>query len=528
MTEEAQKQRYAVVEFETSQNKRSNKIIEITILILEEESENQAKIIDTYNSLINPETKIAPEVLESTGITLEEIAEAPIFAAIAEDIEHFTEGSTLLVCDQKEKKKLLDKEFKKAAVEFKRDYISLEDIVKKELPEIKEFDLDLICSELEITKSEHHKSRDHAIVILEIFQNLHYKIKTNNGVEISYSKIHNAHPALDLKLLSKLSSRSGLLQLYNDGQAVYVERFQSLSREVPKYLLFFKKEYDQEIDSIQTAQFHDPLIALLKKEERIRRLKPTLNYNNRKKAWGVFHNENPFDLKVMPLLKGQGTLLHFAASEEEALHWIDVQKQVASQDEYTYIDMDDKKLMARQKKESERLLRSKVRPLLEYPHDDFVVMGPGRDDDELSCHFFVKRKLFGHAFLSGQQVFALDKCPPSVKPIKENDFLKFLILKELEIWGKGNSVDHSIKVFSSEKKVTTNSNPNRASSHTNSKSGHKKKSSKTSHHKHKKPKHRFKKPGGGNGNGNGNGASNGNGNSSGNGNGNKAKVSHNA
>lgn len=513
MTEETQNKRYAVLEFETSQNKRSNKIIEISILILEEEeNEKQAKIVDTYNSLINPETKIAPEVLESTGITLEEISAAPNFADQAEDIEHFTEGCTLLVCEQKEKKKLLDKEFKKAGVEFKRDYLSIEDIVEKELSEVKTFDLDKVCESLEITKSEHHKSIDDAIAITEIFQNLHYKINTNNGVEISYSKIHKAHPALDLKLLSKLSSRSGLLQLYNEGKAVYVERFQSLSREVPKYLLFFKKEFDQEVDSIQIAQFHDPLIALLKKEERIRRLKPTLNYQQRKVAWGVFHTENPFDLKVMPLLKGQGTLLHFADDEEEAHRWIDIQKQVASQDEYTYVDMDDKKLMARLKKEREKLLRAKVRPLLEYPHDNFVVMGPGRDDDELSCHFFVKRKLFGHAFLSGQQVYSLDKCPPTVKPIKENDFLKFLILKELEVWGKGNNVDHSIKVFNSEKKSTANSNPNRISSSNSGKNHHKKKSSKAGHHKHKKTKHRFKKSGPSNGNSNGN----------------KAKVNHNA
>jgi len=453
MHEDNANPRYAVLGYETSGNKRSNKIIELNVLIVEEENKISAKIVDSYHTLINPETKVSEAVLEETGITLEELNVAPLFSDIAEDFIALLEGQILLTTDLKEKVKQLEKELKKAGHKLECSKEDIADLIEEKMPELADKNLSTACHELGIVEGKFHRPIDEAIAITEVLQNLRYDMKTNNGVEISYSKIHAAHPALDLKQLARLSYRPGLLQLYNDGRAVYVERFESLAKEVPKYLVQFKSDYDQEIDSIQLAQFHDPLIALLKKEERIRRLKPSINYNQRREAWGVFHSENPFDLKVAPLLKGKGTLLHYALNEEDAERWIDVQKQVASQDEYTYVDMEDKKLMARLKKEREKLLRAKIRPLLEYPHDDFVVMGPGRDDDELSCHFFVKRKLFGHAFLSGQQVYGLDKCPKSVKPIKENDFLKFLILKELENWTSGTVADHSIKIMGSEKKV---------------------------------------------------------------------------
>jgi hypothetical protein len=208
------------------------------------------------------------------------------------------------------------------------------------------------------------------------------------------------------------------------------------------------------------------------KEERIRRLKPVLNYSERRDAWGAFHSENPFVLQSMPLLKGKGTLVYYAPEEEATERWINTQSQGDEFDEYSYVDMEDPELMGLLQKEREKKVRAKLKPFTEYPHENFVVMGPGRDDDELSCHFFIKRKLLGHSFLSGQQVYDMNKCPDNVRPIKENDFLKYLILEELESWKNDPSDQHSIKVFLKPKKENTG---NSKSSKSNSKNRHHKK-----------------------------------------------------
>lgn len=461
MQEETNSERFAVVHLEASGATARAKIIELVAYIVEEVAD-EVHITDTFSVLLNPGTKLKPELLAQLDISAEELDQASTFADVAEDLSLFLHNIIFVSADEKLHLKLLTSEFKKAGIDFKTDELSLSQLAAEKIQDQQLKDFDQLVNYFELNLDDQTSTSARATLTVEVLQNLKFDIKTKSDYELSYTELHGSHPGLDLSSLTKLSNQTGLLQLYNDGKPIYVEKFNSLKNEVPKYLLKFKEMYDQEIDTIQMAHFHDPLIALRKKEERIRRLKPVLNYSERRDAWGVFHSENPFTLKSMPLLKGKGTLIHYAPKQENTERWIDIQMLEGQQDEYTYVDMEDPALMSRLKKEREKQVRAKIKPFLEYPHDDFVVMGPGRDDDELSCHFFIKRKLYGHAFLSGQQVYGLDKCPNSVRPIKENDFLKYLILKELQSWSSNPSINHSIKVLRPAPKETKgNSNANK-------------------------------------------------------------------
>ena len=125
-----------------------------------------------------------------------------------------------------------------------------------------------------------------------------------------------------------------------------------------------------------------------------------------------------------------------------------------------------------------------------------LLWGPGKDDDELSCHFFAGGKLSGHAFLSGQAVYSLDTIPKDLKPLKETDLLKHYLLREFHDWKTRASRDHSIKVLKSHKKAKS-SNGNQLDIDGNQQEGPKKKKPRYAHKKknsgHKKKKY-SKKP----------------------------------
>ena len=82
------KKRYAIVDLETTGGMfKRDRITEVGIVIYDGE-----EILETYQSFVNPERSIPPQITRLTGITDEMVAYAPKFYEIAKDIVLKTEG----------------------------------------------------------------------------------------------------------------------------------------------------------------------------------------------------------------------------------------------------------------------------------------------------------------------------------------------------------------------------------------------------------------------------------------------------
>lgn len=444
--------RFAVIDLEASSTKPRNRIIEIAAVILEDDG-TSISLKDTFSTLVNPEVEVPNDILELTGITKEELETAPKFFEVAEDLELFTRDCVVVAHNAEFDMGLLQEEYEKLGTEYLRKSKCTHALAKEHYPELASYDLKSLCELLEIDLDFNHRAMDDAIACAELFQKTYLKTLDSSREEgPSLTKIHKAHPELDLNFLGQLKETPGLVHFNSEGTTIFVERFENLAVEVPRYLLRFSEKYEDTIDELQVLSFRDSLMAMRKKEERINKIKPHLNIEERKNSWGVFLKENPFSLRAFPLYKGKGDLLFISNNKDDAVHWIRLQLSDVEKQEFAYIDQQDQRLIARLKKEREKQIRAKVKPYAQYPHDYFVVMGPGRDDDELSCHFFSGGKLSGHSFLSGQAVFTLDKAPENVTQVRETDLLKHYMLREFQDWKTRSRRDHSIKVLKSNKK----------------------------------------------------------------------------
>jgi DNA polymerase III epsilon subunit family exonuclease len=459
------KRRFAVIDLEASSTKPRNRIIEIAALILEDDG-SSFSLIDSYSTLVNPELEVPNDILELTGITTEELESAPKFFEVAEDLELITRDCTVVAHNVEFDIGLLQEEYEKLGTEYLRKTKCTHKLAKENYPELASYDLKGLCELLEIDLNFNHRAMDDAVACAELFQKTYLKNLGSPREEgPSLTKIHKVHPGLDLKFLSKLSTTPGLVHFIKDSKTVYVERFENLFTEVPRYLLRFSERHETDIDEVQVLSLKDSLMAMRQKEEKINELQPHYNLEERKGSWGVYLSENPTSLRAFPLSRGKGDLLFISNNKDDSLHWIKLQLNDIEKQEFAYIDQQDQRLINRLKKERDKSIRAKVKPFAQYPHDYFVVMGPGRDDDELSCHFFTGGKLTGHAFLSGQAVFTLEKAPSNVKPIRETDLLKHYFLREFQDWKTRSRRDHSIKVLKSNKKTSstrTNDNGNNA------------------------------------------------------------------
>lgn len=444
--------RFAVVDLEASSTKPNNRIIEIAVLIFEDNGIDMS-LKETYSTLVNPELEVPDEILELTGITAEELEVAPKFFEIAEDLELLTRDCILVAHNVDFDMELLRSEFEKLGVEYNRKTKCTQKLAMKQFPELASYGLKSLCELLDIELSFNHKAMDDAVACSELFSRTYFDQKRKNTSEgPTLTKLHKNHPGLNLSFLAQLTTTPGVVHFNSDGKTIYIDRFENLKEELPRFLVRFAKKYEEaELDDLQVSAYKDSLMAMRKKEELIGKFRPNLNFEERKTSWGVFLKENPFSLRAFPLFKGQGDLLFISDNKDDAVHWIRLQLDDVEKQEFAYIDQQDQRLINRLKKEREKQIRTKVKPFAQYPHDHFVVMGPGRDDDELSCHFFNGGRLSGHAFISGQAAFGIDCTPSFVKPVKETSLLKHYLLREFQDWKNRTRKDHSIKVLKSVK-----------------------------------------------------------------------------
>ena len=84
--------KYAIVDIETTGGLATrDKITEIAIVLHDGE-----KVIDQYQTLVNPERSIPPYISDMTGITDQMVADAPLFCEVAKDIVLKTEGAVFV------------------------------------------------------------------------------------------------------------------------------------------------------------------------------------------------------------------------------------------------------------------------------------------------------------------------------------------------------------------------------------------------------------------------------------------------
>ena len=83
---------YCVFDFETTGiSARSEKVIEIGIVKI-----HKGKIVDSYSSFINPGRHVPYHITQLTGITTNDVEDAPYFEDLHEQIKEFV-GNSILV-----------------------------------------------------------------------------------------------------------------------------------------------------------------------------------------------------------------------------------------------------------------------------------------------------------------------------------------------------------------------------------------------------------------------------------------------
>lgn len=157
---------YAVVDIEaTGGNHVKGRIIEIAIILFDGQ-----KIVSEYSTLVNPEVKIDWYVTKLTGIKNSMVADAPLFADIAEEILRLTKGNIFVAHDVDFDYKFLKEELRKVGLEFNEPKVCTLKLSTKHLPDASSYSLGKLCDEMDIPipKEVRHRAAGDAVATAKL------------------------------------------------------------------------------------------------------------------------------------------------------------------------------------------------------------------------------------------------------------------------------------------------------------------------------------------------------------------------
>ena len=159
---------FAVVDLETTGGSfRYEKIIEIAIVIFDGE-----KILDQFQTLVNPQRSIPPNITRLTGITNEMVKDAPKFFEVAKEVVEFTEGQVFVAHNVNFDYNFLRQEYQSLGFNFSRKKVCTVQLSRKLIPGRRSYSLGNLSRDLAIENDARHRAMGDAMATTELLKKL--------------------------------------------------------------------------------------------------------------------------------------------------------------------------------------------------------------------------------------------------------------------------------------------------------------------------------------------------------------------
>src|SRR5690606_32696404 len=282
---------FSVVDVETTGiTPRLNSIIEIGIVKVK-----GLKIIDRYSTLINPGRPVPYYITQLTGISDDEIFNAPFFEEVADEILQFISGTVLTAHNLSFDKSFLNREFLLTG----RDKLKLPELctvrlAKRLFPDLRSKSLSSLCRHLRVKLINAHRALPDAEATAKVLIRMLKSISNNDEVETTADLLSlQVMPAVrESKIkISKhlkedvysLPEAPGVYYFLNSrGRVIYIGKAKSLSKRVRSYFLLNAprkaKKIIKQTRRIKFEITNSELTALLSEAELIKMINPRHNY----------------------------------------------------------------------------------------------------------------------------------------------------------------------------------------------------------------------------------------------------------
>jgi DNA polymerase III subunit epsilon len=313
---------YAVVDIETTGgNASDNRIIEVAVVI-----HDGKKVVEEYETLVNPGMPIPRFISALTGITGEMVADAPDFTAVAPRLHELLHDKIFVAHNVNFDYTFIRREFAEAGIDFNRKRLCTIRLSRKLLPGKASYSLGKLCREVGISLHDHHRAGGDARATARLLDLL---LASDREGFIDYSVKKSSSelslpPHLPRKDFDTLPRRTGVYYFHNaKGKIIYIGKAVNLKQRVASHFALNSESRGKgflmsEIHSISYQESGSELVALLLESQEIKRHWPDYNFSQKGPLarYGVYEyrdQNNYLRLGILKKMKSYAPLAVFSS-----------------------------------------------------------------------------------------------------------------------------------------------------------------------------------------------------------------------
>ena len=263
----------------------ADRVTEIGIVEVDEDGS-----VREWQQLVNPGTRIPPFIEQLTGISNAMVADAPPFAAVADETLRRLEGRLFIAHNARFDYGFLKNEFKRLGITFRAPVLCTVKLSRTLYPEFHRHNLDSLIERHGLQADARHRALADAQLIHQFWQKIHVD-RSSEDIAAALKKL-NARPSLpshlDAGIVDDLPDTPGVYLFYGENDLpLYIGKAKDIRQRV---LSHFAADHNsaremalaqqlRRIDWIETA---GEIGTLLKEATLVKQLLPTHNRQLRK------------------------------------------------------------------------------------------------------------------------------------------------------------------------------------------------------------------------------------------------------
>lgn len=373
--------RYVICDIEATGLDTERDIIDIALITYQDD-----KIIEVFETLVNPLRTIPEYISNLTGISNRDLQTAPKFYEVADAIRMRLEGAVFVSHNTEFDLGLLRKKYVEMGQDLKvKNFCTLK-VAQHEIPGLQNYNLDALCSFFNIKIQERHRAIGDAKATLDLFKEL-LSLRLKTYPKILYLPHH-------LKQIKKIPSKAGLLYFKDEsGKVIRFEAAFNMEKTANQLLEVKEENRDLLIKTVtlEAEVTGSALIAEFKK----------LLFIPYQPNWVIVTQEMSSGekiFKIRPVKKGLPGLWYFRDYQ-------DAKKKLRYLDSH----LRDQKFAYREGgKSKEEIVKhnSKVEALSKearFPTDNLIILGEGRSIGEKSFILVRDNHVLGYGYTEASE-----------------------------------------------------------------------------------------------------------------------------
>ena len=269
---------FSIVDIETTGGSHGNRITEIAVV-----KTDGTAIVDSYETLINPEVFIPKSITLLTGISNPMVESAPRFEDVADEFLEFISDTVFVAHNVSFDYSIIKNHFEDIGTSFNMKKLCTVRLAKGIIPGYPSYSLGKICNQLQIENHSRHRAMGDAMATTHLF---HLLLEQDKADFLTYSlnqlnREATLPPNLKREEYEQLPSKPGVYYLLGEKlEILYVGKAKNVKQRITTHFTEKtrkKSELLRRIHHVSCTETGNELIALLLESHEIKKHFPPYN-----------------------------------------------------------------------------------------------------------------------------------------------------------------------------------------------------------------------------------------------------------